>query len=82
VSRLPCTHKCVLEKRLAKALTFFGLVELVHAIDEEARRFYLHFNFEPSPVDPMHLMLPIKDLRVMLNPYHELDMGAGSVHYE
>jgi GNAT superfamily N-acetyltransferase len=39
---------------------------LVHAIDEEARRFYLHFNFESSLVDPMHLMLLIKDLRVSL----------------
>jgi GNAT superfamily N-acetyltransferase len=36
---------------------------LVHAIDEDARRFYLHFNFEPSLVDPLHLMLLIKHLR-------------------
>jgi GNAT superfamily N-acetyltransferase len=40
---------------------------LVHAIDEEARRFYLHFDFEPSSVDPMHLMLLIKDLRAMIS---------------
>jgi len=39
---------------------------LVDAIDDEARRFYMHFNFEPSLVDPMHLMLLIKDLRAML----------------
>jgi GNAT superfamily N-acetyltransferase len=39
---------------------------LVHAIDEAARRFYLHFNFEPSAVDPMHLMLLIKDLRALI----------------
>ena len=30
---------------------------LVHAIDDTARRFYEHFNFEPSPVDPFQLML-------------------------
>lgn len=39
---------------------------LVHAIDEGARRFYLHFNFEPAPVDPMHLMLLMKDLRALV----------------
>lgn len=36
---------------------------LVHAIDEAARRFYGHFGFEASPVDPFHLMLLMKDLR-------------------
>jgi hypothetical protein len=28
---------------------------MVHAKDEAARRFYEHFNFDPSPVDPLHL---------------------------
>ena len=36
---------------------------LVHAIDEEAAAFYRHFGFEPSPVNPLHLMLLMKDLR-------------------
>ena len=36
---------------------------LVHAIDEAARRFYLHFEFEVSPVDPYQLLLLLKDLR-------------------
>ena len=36
---------------------------LVHAIDEAARRFYLHFEFEESPVDPYQLWLLFKDLR-------------------
>jgi len=35
----------------------------VHAKDEKARRFYEHFDFEPSPIDPMKLMLLIKDAR-------------------
>jgi GNAT superfamily N-acetyltransferase len=30
---------------------------MVHAIDEEVRRFYAHFEFEPSPIDPFQLLL-------------------------
>jgi len=36
---------------------------IVHAKDDEARRFYEHFDFDPSPTDPYHLHLLIKDLR-------------------
>jgi GNAT superfamily N-acetyltransferase len=36
---------------------------LVHAKDEKARAFYERFDFEPSPTDPLHLMLLIKDAR-------------------
>ena len=36
---------------------------LVHAIDNDARRFYEHFGFERSPVNEFELMLPMKDLR-------------------
>jgi GNAT superfamily N-acetyltransferase len=36
---------------------------LVHALNERARDFYLHHDFEPSPTDPLHLMLLIKDAR-------------------
>lgn len=39
---------------------------LVHAIDAEAAQFYKHFHFEPSPVDPLTLMLLMKDLRASL----------------
>jgi GNAT superfamily N-acetyltransferase len=35
----------------------------VHAKDEEARRFYEHFDFIPSPTDPMHLFVLLKDVR-------------------
>jgi len=35
----------------------------VHAKDEKARNFYEHFGFEPSPIDPLRLMLLIKDAR-------------------
>ena len=35
----------------------------VHAKDEEARRFYEHFDFVPSPTDPFHLFVLLKDVR-------------------
>jgi GNAT superfamily N-acetyltransferase len=35
----------------------------VHAKDEKAKKFYTHFDFEPSPIDPMKLMLLVKDIR-------------------
>jgi GNAT superfamily N-acetyltransferase len=35
----------------------------VHAKDEEVRRFYLKFDFTPSPSDPMHLFVLLKDVR-------------------
>jgi len=38
---------------------------LVHTENEDARGFYLHLipGFEPSPTDPLHLVLLMKDLR-------------------
>jgi GNAT superfamily N-acetyltransferase len=63
-------------KGLGKALLFDALTRIeqaadivgvravmVHAIDEAARRFYEHFEFEHSPVDPFQLLLLLKDLR-------------------
>ena len=35
---------------------------LVHAKDDSAKTFYEHFTFEPSPSDPYHLLLIMKDL--------------------
>ena len=35
---------------------------LVHAIDENARSFYLRHGFEPSPTDVLNLQLLVKDL--------------------
>lgn len=50
--------------RIAEAADIVGVrAVLVHAIDEAARRFYLHFGFEESPVDPYQLLLLLKDLR-------------------
>jgi predicted N-acetyltransferase YhbS len=41
---------------------------LVHALHENARSFYSHHGFEPSPTDPLHLKLPLKDARAALEP--------------
>jgi GNAT superfamily N-acetyltransferase len=39
---------------------------LVHAKDDEAKSFYEHFGFEPSPSDPLHLFLLMKDIRAAI----------------
>ena len=36
---------------------------LVHALNDEAPQFYLHNDFDPSPTDPMHLLLLMNDAR-------------------
>ena len=33
------------------------------AADDEARAFYLRHGLEPSPTDPLHLMILIKDMK-------------------
>jgi predicted N-acetyltransferase YhbS len=40
---------------------------LVHALHDEARTFYAHFEFEPPPTDPLHLMLLMKDARALID---------------
>jgi len=39
---------------------------VVHATDEEAKAFYEHFDFAPSPSDPYHLFRLLKDIRALL----------------
>ncbi len=49
--------------RTAKAADTIGArALLVHAKDDNAKGFYEHFTFEPSPSDPYHLLLIMKDL--------------------
>lgn len=38
----------------------------VNAKNDNARAFYAHFNFVPSPTDPMHMFLLLKDVRAGL----------------
>lgn len=50
--------------RTIQAADIAGIRALaVHAKDDGVRSFYEHFGFLPSPTDPMHLLLLVKDLK-------------------
>ena len=54
-------------QRTLSAADIAGIRALaVHAKDDDARAFYLHFGFSPSPTDPLHLFVLLKDLRASL----------------
>ena len=54
-------------QRTARAADIAGIrALLVHAKDEEARNWYLQWEFEPSVTDPLHLYLLLKDLKAMV----------------
>lgn len=59
----PALLKDALLRSASAAGTIGARALLVHAKDIEARRFYLHFGFEPSYTDPLHLFLIMKDIR-------------------
>ena len=44
-----------------------GRAVLVHAKNKQAKSFYEHFGFEPSPIDQFHLYLLLKDIKKTLN---------------
>ena len=48
----------------ADAIGIRGIV--VHAISEEAKGFYLALGFDPSPREPMTLMVTLADVRAVL----------------
>lgn len=51
-------------RRTLQAADIAGIRALaVHAKDDTARAFYEYFDFLPSPTDPLHLYLLMKDLR-------------------
>lgn len=53
--------------RTLAAAEIAGLRALaVHAKSEAARRFYAHFDFVASPVDPLHMLFLLKDIRALL----------------
>jgi len=53
--------------RVAQAADLIGArALLVHAKDDNAKGFYEHFDFEPSPSDPYHMLLIMKDLLRLL----------------
>jgi len=54
-------------KRTAQAADIAGIRALfLSAKDDDARAFYEHFNFDPSPTDPYHLFLVMKDLKKLI----------------
>ncbi|MCK9989264.1 MAG: hypothetical protein RugAbin2_00278 [Rugosibacter sp.] len=53
--------------RTAQAADIVGIrCLLVHAKDDTAQRWYESWEFEPSPTDPYHLFLMLKDLKNLL----------------
>jgi predicted N-acetyltransferase YhbS len=54
--------------RTAQTAERVGIRALVaHALTEHAATFYGRFGFEPSPTDPLHVILLMKDLRRFLD---------------
>lgn len=53
-------------RTLAASETIGVRAMLVHAIDDDARAFYLRHGLEPSPTDPLHLMILIKEISAAL----------------
>ncbi len=54
-------------KRTAQAADIAGIRAIfVSAKDDDARAFYEHFNFDPSPSDPYHLFLVMKDPKKLI----------------
>jgi GNAT superfamily N-acetyltransferase len=55
--------------RVVGAADMIGVrVLLVHAISDEAKAFYEHVGFAPSPIEPMTLMITVEEARRMLVP--------------
>lgn len=53
--------------RVAQAADVIGIRGIVvHAISENARSFYLAIGFDPSPLEPMTLMVTLADIRAIL----------------
>jgi len=64
----PALLKDALRRAAGAADTIGARALLVHAKDDNAKGFYEHFTFEPSPSDPYHLLLIMKDLRRIIEP--------------
>lgn len=57
--------------RVVGAAQAVGIRALVIHAHQEAREFYLRFGFEPSPTDPLHLILLMKDVARFLEEVGE-----------
>lgn len=55
-------------RRVVSAADTIGIRGLlVQALDDSARGFYEHIGFDPSPLDPMTLMITVSDLRGLVD---------------
>ena len=55
-------------RRVAHAADAIGIRGIVvHAISEEAKKFYVTLGFDPSPREPMTLMVTLSDIRSALS---------------
>ena len=55
-------------RRVLAAADIVGVrAVMVHAKDEAAQRFYQHFDFDPSPFDPLQLFLLTKEITRLLD---------------
>lgn len=53
--------------RTLQAADIAGIRALaVHGKDDQARKYYEQFDFTPSPTDPLHLFVLLKDLRKLV----------------
>lgn len=64
IGRALVRDACLRVMAAADAIGIRGM--LVHALSPEARAFYEHVGFEPSPLEPMTLMATLVDLRAGL----------------
>lgn len=54
--------------RVARAADLIGIRGIVvHAISEKAKSFYIALGFDPSPREPMTLMVTLTDIRAVLH---------------
>ena len=53
------THAPDFDRLDAKRIAGNSLALLVHALDDKAKQFYLHYGFVESPLHPLTLMLPL-----------------------
>jgi GNAT superfamily N-acetyltransferase len=72
----PGLLKDALRRAAHAADTIGARAVLVHAKDDNAKGFYERFTFEPSPSDPYHLMLIMKDLRRIIAAADTGDNGV------
>jgi len=60
-----CSADCAL--RVVQAADTIGIRGIiVHAISDEAKAFHQALGFDPSPADPMTLMVTLGDIRHLL----------------